>query len=276
MQGFPPWWRPRAVGKDGRNMIRTSPATIHRAAAIILAAAVLPFLTPHTAYAQQVVDLFGGAIGTPTQLSVSTPGLPAAPSTATTGGTFGPGYTGSLTLGLSTGTTLSESFSNPGTGNALSFTLTGTAAGGINATAAKTFGAILSPNTTYAFTLTRANAAAVNLLGTFGVSMSNSISGAFLNTTSGQGLAGIVDVLGLFGTTGTTSTFTFTTPATYNPTGNLTVTFTENVLANAASGNITLNGASINQVPEPGTVAAMLLGAGGLVALRFRRRLAVV
>ena len=252
-------------------MIRTSPATIRRAAAVVLAAAAFSF-NIHHASAQQVVDLFGGTIGTPTQLSVFTPGLPALPSSASTSGSFGPGYSGTLALGISSGTTLTEGFTNPGTGNDLAFTLAGPAAVGTSATATKAFGAILSPNTTYSFTLTRVNAAAVSLLGTFGVSLSNSVSGAFLDTTSGQGLAGAVDVLGLFGT-GNTSTFTFTTPASYNPQGNLGVTFTENVLATAANGGISLSGASINQVPEPNTFAAMLLGAGGLIALRFRRRL---
>ena len=257
------------MGKDGR-MIRTSPNTTLRAAAVVLAAAVLPFLTPR-ASAQQVVDLFAGAIGTPTQLSISTTTLSGAQST---GGGFGPTYTGTLSLNGGSNDTLSEGFVNPGTGNALFISQTGTALLGGSATASKTFGAILAANTTYSFTLTRANAAAVNLLGSFGISLSNSVSGAFLNTSTGQGLAGIVDVLGLFGTAGTTSNFTFTTPANYNPAGNLAVTFTENLPVNALAGSITLTGASINQVPEPGTVAAMLLGAGGLVALRFRRRLA--
>lgn len=256
-------------------MIRTSSATIRRAAAVVLAAAVLPFLAPR-ASAQQIVDLFGGTIGTPTGLSVSTPGLPALPSTANTSGAFGPGYNGTLVLGTSSGTTFSEGFSNLGTGNALTFTLAGTAALGSSATASKTFGAILAANTTYAFTLTRANAAAIGLLSNVGISLSNSLSGAFLNTTSGLGLLGAVDVISLFGATGTTATFTFTTPVNYNPAGNLQVTFTDTLLATAVSGTTTLSGASINQVPEPGTVAAMLLGAGGLVALRFRRRLAAV
>ena len=90
-----------------------------------------------------------------------------------------------------------------------------------------------------------------------------------------MGLVQTVDVLGLFGTTGTTSSFTFTTPANYVAAGTLGVTITGNLPVNAAGGSYVFTGASVTQVPEPHTVAAMLVGAGGFAVLRFRRRLRV-
>ena len=247
-------------------MIRTSPATIRRAAAVVLAAAAFSFTT-HRASAQTSVDLFAGPLGATTQLSTN-------PLTAS--GTFGPGYTGTVTLNAAVNNVLSEGFSPNGASNSFFISQSGLATLGGTTTASKSFGAILTPNTAYSFTLTSSTAAAVSLLGSFQVALYNgspATATPFVNTATGTGLVGVVNLLGLFNATNTSATFNFTTPANYNPANGLGLTFTGNLPVNAAGGSLVFSSASINQVPEPHTIVAMLLGAGGLVVLRLRRRL---
>ncbi len=248
-------------------MIRTSPATIRRAAAVVLAAAVLSF-SNQRASAQTSVDLFAGTLGATTQLSTN-------PLTAS--GPFGPGYNGTVTLNASVNNILSEGFSPNGTGsNSFFINQTGIATLGGTTVATKLFGGILTANTTYAFTLTSSTAAAVSLLGSFQVALYNgdpATATPFVNTATGTGLSGVVNLLGLFNATNQNATFNFTTPANYNAATGLGLKFTGNLPVNAAAGSLVFNSASINQVPEPHTVVAMLLGAGGLVVLRLRRRL---
>ena len=251
-------------------MIRTSPNACHRAAATFVAAAVLS-LTTHRAAAQTSIDLLAGTIGTPASLQAST-GLITL-SGATTTGTFGVnGYSGSVTVGAGTVNTLSEGFTAPGGSNDFVITETGLAGAAETTVATKTFttGPQLAANTTYAFTLTRTTASAVGLLNRFDISLSDG-GAIFLNTANQTGLLNAVDVLGLFGTNNT-ATFQFTTPATITGT-NLGVTFTGDLPVNAVADQFVFTGATITQVPEPRSVVALLLGAGGLAVLRCRRRL---
>ena len=250
-------------------MIRTSPHTTHRAAAIVLAAAVLPFLANH-ARAQQSVDLFGPAV-TASSLLTATTGTLALGATQT--GTFGPGYAGTVNIGTGVTDTVTERFDPLGTSNSFTISQTGLAAAGTNTSAGKTFGVSLTPGGTYNLTLTRTTGFTVGLLGNLTFSLTENGTSVLGNTT-GQGLLGAVDLLGLFGANGV-ATFQFTVPAT--ATGPLAVNISSTLPVGAANGSYTFATATVNQVvPEPSTVAAMLLGAGGLVTLRFRRRLAVV
>ena len=85
---------------------------------------------------------------------------------------------------------------------------------------------------------------------------------------------GTVDLLGLFGNNGV-ATFQFAVPA--NAAGPLTVNLNSTLTAGVGNGSYTFATATVSQVvPEPGTFVASLLGMGGFVVLRFRRRLAAV
>ena len=175
-----------------------------------------------------------------------------------------------MSLGAGALNTVSESFAAANASNTFTIAETGIATVGGATSATKTLGASLSPGATYALTLTRTTGFTLGLLGN--VNFVLSAGGTpFVNTATGQGLLGAVDVLGLFGTNGVAS-FQFTVPST--ATGALGVNITSTVPAGALSGSYTFQSATINQVvPEPGTVTVALLGVGALMALRFRRRL---
>lgn len=249
-------------------MKRTSSAIIRRAAAVVLAAAVLPFLTTH-AVAQQSVDLFAGALGTPALLSATTPLITTG---ATQTGTFGPGYGGTVTLGAGAITTLSEGFAPFGASNSFSISQTGLLGLGSSTSASKLLGVSLTPSGVYNLSLTRTAGFTVGLLNNLNIQLSANGT-TFLDTSTGQGLAGVVNVLGLFNTNNT-ATFQFTVPA--NAIGTLGVNLNTNLGVGALNGAYTFTSASVNQVPEPHTVVAMLLGASGFAVLRVRRRLAAI
>ena len=217
-------------------MIRTSPATIYRAVAIVLAAAVLPFLTPR-ASAQTSLDLFAGAIPNtvtdPATLSVTS--IVALNSNNSATGLFGvTGYSGTVALTNGVINTLSEGFASTNGANAYSIAQSGALTLGGSTTAAKSFGPQLTANTAYTFALTRSNGSAVGLLGSFNIALNNG-GVNFVNTATGQGLSGTVDVLGIFGSNGV-ATFNFTTPANYVPANGFGVTFSGSLPANAAGG----------------------------------------
>ena len=247
-------------------MIRTSPTTYYRAAAAVAAAAVLSVTTARHAAAQQTVDLFGGTFTNNGVLSFTGQALSAATGAS---GNFGPGFSGTVTLGLGALNTISEGFTPSGASNVFTITETSGATTAATTSAFKTYGVALTPGATYALTLAGSNGFAANVLGSFNIMLSAG-GNTFVNTATGQGLAGAVDVLGLFGANGT-ETFQFTVPTT--ATGALGLTLNSNEPINALGGNYTFSAATITQVPEPSSVAASLLGAGGLMALRFRRRL---
>ncbi len=249
-------------------MIRTSPKPYRRAAATIVAAAVLSITTRH-ASAQQTVDLFGGTLGTPASLTVTS--TVVSTGVNNTGG-FGPGYAGSVALGAGAVDTLSEGFAPFGTSNSFTIAETGVATLGGSTTAATNLGVSLTPSSTYNLTLTRTTGFTVGLLGNVSILL-NAGGTTFLNTATGQGLAGIVDVLGLFGS-GNTATFQFTVPS--NAAGTLGVNINSTEPVGALAGSFTFTSAMINQVPEPRTVATLLLGASGLALLHIRRRLRAV
>ena len=198
------------MGKDGR-MIRISPANYYRAAATVVAAAVLSF-TAHHASAQQNIDLFAG---TPGMLSL--PGsLSVAPTM--TSGTFGPGFNGNLTLTGGALNTLSETFATSGSSNTFAIAQTGFVTLLGTTSAAKTFtGVPLTPGGTYVLTLVRSAGSTLTLLSNVNLSLTDG-STTLLNSATGQGFAGIVNVLNLFGTNNT-ATVQFTVPT--NATGDL-------------------------------------------------------
>ena len=254
--------------QDGR-MTRITSATSYRAAAACVAAAALSLTATRQAAAQQTVDLFGGTLGTPTSLSIGGIGNN---TTASTTGTFGPGFNGTVTLGVGALNTLSEGFGSLGTSNYFTITTTGVAAIAGSTSASKTYtGTTLTPGGTYALTLTRTTGFTVGALSSVNLTLSaNNVP--FVNTAPGSGLLGSgTDLLNLFGSNGIAS-FQFTVPST--ATGALGLTITSNEPIGAVAGSYQFTAATLSQVvPEPGSVAASLLGAGALTALRFRRRL---
>ena len=247
-------------------MIHITPATYYRAAAACVAAAALSLTTTHHA-AAQTVDLFGGTLGTPVSLSIGGIGNNTVGSV---NGPFGPGFTGTLTEGIGVLNTLSEGFTANGGSNTFTISNSGLATAGGSTLASKTYTSALSPGGTYALTLTRTTGFTVGLLGSFNLTLSAGGT-PFLSTTPGSGLLGAgIDLLGLFGSNGVES-FQFTVPT--NATGALGLTLTSTEPVGSLAGSYVFQSATLNAVPEPGSVAASFLGAAGLMALRFRRRL---
>lgn len=246
-------------------MIRTSHTTYRRAAAVFVAAAIL---SSTAAYAD-IPDIFGGTINNPASLGASST---VTLSGQTVTGIFGvTGYSGSVTVGAGAVNTVSEGFSTVNNVNRLTLSQTGVAAAAGTTVATKSFGPTLSSNTLYAFTLTRVAGSTVGVLGSLNIALDNNGT-IFLDTRTGVGLASAVDVLGLFDANGQ-ARFTFTAPANLGAGSNIGVTFTGGLPVNSVGGAFTLQNAAITQVPEPCTVATMLLGISGLAALRIRRRL---
>ena len=248
-------------------MIRTTSATSYRAAAACVAAAVLSLTATRHAAAQQTVDLFGGTFTNNGVLSFTGQALNTATGAS---GNFGPGFGGSVTLALGALNTISEGFTPAGASNTFAVSETSGATTTATTSAFKTYGVSLSPGATYTLTLARANGFTVNLLGSFDIMLSAG-GNTFVDTATGQGLAGAVDVLSLFGANGT-ATLQFTVPTT--ATGALGLTLNSSEPINALGGSYVFQSAVISQVvPEPGSVAASLLGVAASTALCFRRRL---
>ena len=246
-------------------MIRTSPAAYYRAAATIVAAAVLS-ITTRSASAQQTVDLFGGTIPGAVALTLNGNGVSLNQQL---NGAFGPDFTGTVQFGVASVSVLSEQFVPVGGSNAFQISQTGLVGIGEATSATKVYTTSLTPGGTYSLTLTRATGFTVGLLSS--VNLSLSAGGTqFLTTVSNPGLLGAADLLSLFGNNNV-ATFQFTVPA--NASGTLGMNITTTETASALGGTYTFSSAVINPVPEPGTVVAMLLGATGLMVLRFRRRL---
>ena len=251
-------------------MIRiTSPKTQYRAAVALVAAAVLSVSAAHRASAANV-DLFGTDPTTP----VNTPSILSASATValagSNSGVFGaPGYAGTIAAGAGALNTISESFTPNGTSNSLTISESGVAGALSSTTATKSFTGFLTPGTTYSFTLTRTAGFTVGLLNGFTVALTAGGNNVFINST-GTGLLGTVDALSLFGTNNA-ATFTFTTPATLAST-NLQAVFSSSLPVGVAGGSITFASASVTQVPEPRTVAVLMIGMTGFALLRLRRR----
>lgn len=245
-------------------MIKKSYHQSFRAVAAFAVAAVLSAAVSASA---QTIDtnIFGGT-GTPTTLSATS----VAGSNFATG-PFGPGFTGNLSFGLGALTTLSQSISN-GTYLISETGLTGLTA---NFDASKTFAdSSLAAGQFYRFTLTNTNVSALNLLSGFNIQVS---TGSGANTTviadtgTGVGLIGVTNVIGLFNSGGV-ATFTFQAPANL-PATSINVTFSGGLTASALGSTFAFTGASINQVPEPGTYAAVGVGLFALATtMRLRRR----
>ena len=253
-------------------MIKHNPSKSIRAAAAFAVAAVLAAAA--SASAQTIdTDIFGGDNGSnPTTLSVAS--LVGVNQSAT--GPFGPGFTGTVALDVGAGTTLGERLNVNGNGR---FVVGETGLAGLAGTfsATKTFAdATFIAGQFYQFTLTRTTASAVNLLSATNVMLtttSGNTTTTVVDTSTGTGLIGVVNLVNLFGTSNT-ATFTFQAPANVNATSPITFNINGGLTASALNSTFVFSNASLVAVPEPSTTAATCAGMLGLGMVVFRRRLA--
>ena len=227
-----------------------------------LLVALVP-LTARQARAQQIADIFSGT---------NTPGATAVTANATVmlgdteTATIGPGFatTVSLPLGVLDSLTATINPANaPGT-----FSLANSGLTGIGGTfsADKLFSTTsLSGGMEYQFQLTKTTATAISLLSALNVTIS--AGGTPLVNTSNGG-----NLLTLFGG-GNTATLTFTTPPVLTNNGPLEIAVSGGTTAALLGNSVVFTGASFAAVvPEPGSVAATLVGVSGLMMVRWHRR----
>lgn len=264
-----------------RRMTRKYHHHTHRAAFAIAAAATLLF-TSHADAQMLGQNIFGGT--NPGATSVSTPTGTVAVSTVPTTATIGPGFTGTVVLNAGAQDTFTESINAGNNGtlmvqetgqgvlNILNLPL-GVGVGGSFA-ATKAIQANFVPNQSYSFTLTTTSAGAVNLLSSFNVQFfANPAAPAVFGAATGTGLLGVANVLNLFNNTNT-ATYTFTAPANVDTTDPITISISGGLTGSVLNNSFSFTNATLNAVPEPGTVGAMGVGIAGLALAHFRRRLA--
>ena len=210
-----------------------------------------------------VTDLFSGTNSGSTNVA-ATAGLFAG---ATTTAAFGPGYTGTATLGGGIVYTLGMDMNASNNGQ---FDVYGAGVAGVAGTfdATKSFtGVSFATSTTYKLTLQAAAGTNVALLSTLNLKLTEGGT-TLMDTSTGTGLGGSpVNVVALF--TGTTETFTFTTPSVLNTSLPMVFDINGTSAASLIGGSVTFSGASIAAVPEPSEWALMGLGMVGLLWLRF-------
>lgn len=256
-------------------MIKRSLNQNYRAAALVCAAVVLSAISAASTQAQGLTNLFGGSsgsttlTGTPATLGLGTPAMNV------TTGSLGSAYTGTVTVNNGVGSTISETLNT--TTSTLSASTGGAVTLGGTFDATKNFAtAGLQPNTTYQFSITKGSGSTLSLL--TGLTVVLGADGTmFANNTTGFGILGglSVNLLTLFNTNDT-ATFTFVTPATITPNSTLNFDVTGQIGANSGllgATTFSLTGAAIAPVavPEPGTVASVVVGLGALAVWRTRR-----
>jgi hypothetical protein len=181
-------------------------------------------------------------------------------------GTLGDGWETEVELPLGAVYTLNASM--PDDGN---FNIYGVGGAGLigEVTARRVFsGTTLLTDDAYSFSLSTANAAMVNLLGSVQIEIGvtdGATDTVVASTATGTGLAGIIDVLTLFGGTDTAS-FNFNGPATSG--GDLYIELQTGTLASLAGQTVQFNDLNITQIPEPATLVLIGLFGGGILAIR--------
>ncbi len=240
-------------------------------AAFAIAAAATTFLASHASAQMLGMNIFGGT-NTPGPTSISTTSAVITVTPPVTG-PLGPGFSGTVSLPVGVISTLTETL-NVGGNATLTAGETGVGALG-NFSATKALSVDFVPNQSYSFTLVTTNNAALSLLSGFNVAFTTngSTPATVYSASNGTGLLGAAQLLSLFGS-GNTATFNFTAPANVDTTAPITVTISGQLAASALGSTFSFTSATLNAVPEPGTVGAMGVGMAGLAMLHFRRRLA--
>ena len=218
-----------------------------------------------TASAQMLGNIFSGSnLTNATSVAVTEPIVGAASSNMAT---IGPGFATTVSLGVAALDSLTATLNSANAPGALTISEAGTV--GVNGSFStdKVFtGVNLTINTPYQFTLTKSAETQIGLLGTLTVQVS--VGGVAVQQTN---------LLNLFtANTGNTATVNFTTPATLNPAGPLEITLSGTTTAGLLGGAVTFNGATFNQVPEPGAWVFLCVGLGllgGAQRLRGLRRI---
>ena len=214
-----------------------------------------------------IQNIFDGTNGPDTNLTALATVLAGDTDT----GPIGPGWNGTVTLPLGVIFGLSMDLNE---GNSGALEISGSGAVGVAGTfsANKTFtsgafGAPFIPGELYALELNVDSAATLGVLGSYTVSLA--IDGTGVSNSTGQGLLGAADVLGLFGGTDTAILY-FRAPQTIN-TQNLSVSIAGGNVAGIAGSGVTFTNGAIYAVPEPGVTAMAGVFALGLIASRRRR-----
>ena len=251
-------------------MIKRSLNQNYRAAALVGAAVVFSTVTAARVQAQALTNLFGGT----TSSSAATASVTVLGGNTTSGAVgLGSGYTGTVTIPTGIISSVSETVNTAATPNTLTLSTTGVTLGA-TFDASKTFAnAGLLPSTEYQLSFTATNSASVNLFSMAGFVLSSNGT-ALANTSTGQGLLGAANVLGILDNGGV-ATVDFVTPASITAASPLTVDFDGNLAATVGLGATTfqVTGASISQVvPEPGTLAPACLGLFAVACWRACRR----
>lgn len=188
----------------------------------------------------------------------------------TTTGSLGSGWNATVDLPLGVVYSLKAQLDQ----NALSVSGSGLAGilGSVDAT--KTFGGYtLDSGKTYEITISVADASLLSLLGSVDIVVGKDSSGShtpIVDTSTGTGLLGIVDVLGLFGGTDT-ATFQFAGSA-FGPGEELYLGLETQTLATVLGEDVRFTQftlTDVTPVPEP---SSALLGAVGFVGFLLRRR----
>ena len=264
-----------AATRHRRRMIKRSLNQKCRAAALVGAAVVFSTAATVRVQAQALTNLFSGATSTDSASAAVTlvvGGTVVGGTTTGSSTTLGAGYSGSVALGNAALSSITETVNTPTTPNTFTLTTSGASLGDTFSANTTLNNVSLLPSTTYQFTATKGTASTLNLFNNLAFALT--LNGTQLaNTATNFGiLGGTANVLGLL-TNGSTASFTFTTPATIPANSALSFAISGGLGTNVnlTGAELQLTGASISQVPEPGTVAAACVGLVGLACWRSRR-----
>jgi len=236
---------------------------------ILFAIGMMLFTIAHHCHAQILIsDVFSGTnTGSTSLVDTAAIGLGS-----TANATVGPGYDGTLFVGVSVG--FAETMTINAATTSGDFTLGATGLAGVASTfdATKTFtGLSLADSTTYKFTLTDAVGTNLALLSALNFSITQGGT-TVVNTATGVGLTGGVAENLATAFSGNTATITFTTPSTLNTTQPLVFDFNGGALASLIGTSVEFTDGSIQAVPEPSTWAMLVMGVAAMGAgLYFKR-----
>ena len=250
-------------------MIQRSFNHKYRTAALVGAAVVFSATSAVSVQAQALANLFGG---TKSDNTASVTGVVTLGQTGT--GALGSNYAGTVTTPLGVLGSISETVNSTAAPNDFELTTAGVTNGGTFNASASIGSAGLQPNSFYQLSFTSTNNNSANLLSNAGFVLTLQNGTVIVNTLTGLGILNTVNVLGLIDGANNAVNVVFETPASVTAGSALNVAFEGTLGTAVGTGNpeLIISGASINQVPEPGTVAMVCMGLVGLAFWRSRHR----